>query len=1273
MDLFEGEMAVFAMMTLDPMSLAWMGAVFLLFGEIAALLSIAHPVRVLIVSTVAELGYVLIGLGVGGAAGETGAFMHIGFQLAMRGLVVFAGWMLILRVGSTRLEDLAGSGRRMPVTATLFGFGMFSVMGLSPFKGTYSKFLILYAAIEQGHWAIAAVGTVASIVAAVYYMVLIQRICFEAPARRIALRPVPKGLMAITAVLAVAAAAMSLFPAPLETLAETLAGVVGGAGVPHFESPWSPLVLVPYIGGFVLYALGRFTPRGRDVGAVLLALATFALVLTNTSLDPTSRLFALVFSGIICVMVIYSIGYMAKVEWVNRYYFFTFLMTGSMLGLTTAREFGDFYVFWELMTWTSYFLVIHEQTRKALNAGLIYFLMCASGAYVMHFGILMAHAEVGSFAFSAIAENVDTIAPGIGLAIMACLFVGFAVKAGLVPFHAWLPIAHPQAPSSVSGPLSSILTKAGILGIVKILFGVFGLGALTRFAVAGVDLRTVLIGLGCVTLLYGEIQALRQRELKRMLAYSTLAQVGEIAAILGLGTALATDAALLHVTNHALMKTLLFYAAGAFILRTGLRYIDDLSGLGRVMPFTAGVYALASVAIMGLPPFSGFISKFLMIYAAAMAGSYLVAGILLAGSVIGVVYYTRVISTLFFKPYTGQASVREAPVSMLTAMGVLAALIVVGGVAPQFQLALVAPVGDAIAARSGLAPAVLPDLIMAWPASAALTMIGAIAVLFVGRFSVPWAGRLAVAVPVAAIVAVLAQSGRYDLLSLSFALLIAGVGALNMLHATSYLAHNHAQPRFYAVFLVMIAGLLGLTAAPDLFNFFAFWELMSAWALWAAIVHEETDEARREGFKYFLFNTVGASFLFLGVTMLAARAGTFEFAGLKDALASLPVAVILPPIALVLLGLVMKAAMLPARIDYQMHPAAAPTPVSGYISAVLLKSGPWAILKLFIVFGGAALFIRLGGSIGGQPAILTVISVIAGITMVYAGAMAVVQNSIKLVLIYSTVCQLGYVLLALSFGTSLGVAAGLMHFVNHMLLKDTLFLVAGAVMVRTHATLLDELGGLGKRMPITFGIFLFAGLSLSGLPPLNGFASKWMIFEAAFGSGHWLLGAAAMISSMFTLAAVLKFAHAAFMGQPTAKALAASEAPAPMLVAMGVLVAASLAVGLMPGLLLVPIAAIEAELGLTPIVATWTGPLPGLDGWSPTVLTLLMLVLGLLLVPWLRLGRSAGVVRSPAHMCGVNDLSADRERLPAAELFESPNGVIRTLLLPGNPGPGKRI
>ncbi len=1255
-------------------TLAWIGALVLVIGETAALMSLPNLARVFVVSTVAELGYVLIGFGVGGPAGDTGALMHLGFQIVMRGLVLAAGWSLVRRTGSAKLDDLAGSGRRMPLTATLFGFGVFSVMGLSPFKGSFSKFIVLYAAIERGLWPVALAGTVATIVAAVYYMLVVQRVCIETKDRDVALAPAPPLAMQLAWPLAALTVVLSLWPAPLLEFAARLAGFPGAEGVPQFDSPWAAPVLVPYVGAFLLYGIGRVSEPARDAAAALLAIATVAVVAFDGSLDPASRLFGLLFSGIAALMVIYSLGYIGRAATANRYYFFAFLMTGSLIGLTTAHELGNFYLFWELMTWTSYFLVVHDGTPRALRAGLVYFLMCAAGAYVMQFGILLTHAAIGSFEFSALAAKAGEISPAVGAAITVCFLLGFAVKMGLVPLQSWLPLAHPEAPSSISGPLSGILTKAGVFGVVKVLYLAIGAGALAHFAFAGLDAASLLTTLGCLTLIYGELRALFERELKRMLAFSTIAQIGEIAAILGIGTALATDAALLHVTNHAVMKTLLFYAAGAFILRTGGRRIEDLAGLGRVMPFTAGAYALASFAIMGLPPFSGFVSKFLMIYAAAMSGHVGVAALMLLGGIIAVVYYTRVVSFLFYYPYKGDESVREAPAAMLASIGALAAAIVVGGVAPGWQLALIERVGDLAALKGAIASGPLPGLVADWPAGAAIAMIGAVAVLLVGRVSPVWSGRLAVATLVVALAGVIVEHGRYDLLSFCFAVLIAAVGALNMLHSTAYLAHSHRQGRFFAAFTVMVAGLIGMTQAKDIFSFFAFWELMSSWALWAAITHEETPAARREGFKYFLFNTVGASFMFLGLALIAAHAGTFEFARIGAALRELPPQAVAPGVVLVFLGLVMKAAMLPVRIDYQMHPALAPTPVSGYISTVLLKSGPWGVLKLFVVFGGAATFAKLGGEVHGQPLLLYVISVIAAVTILYAGAMAAIQNGIKLLLIYSTVCQLGYVLMAVSFGTPLGVAGGLMHFVNHMLLKDALFLVASAVMLAGHATTLDELGGLGRRMPFTFGVFLLSGLSVAGVPPLNGFASKWLIYMAAFQSGHWALGAAAMIGSLLTLAAIMRFAHAGFMGAPTAKALEAREAPLAMLIPMGVLAAGSVVTGLFPGLLLVPIAAIESDLGMQPIAASLTGSLPGLEGWSPLALTLLTLIAAALLAPWLWLGRKAGIVRNPVHLCGVSDMTAEETRPATERLYETPEAILRrALFAPESAAEGEKV
>ena len=191
----------------SPTTLAAVGAVVLLLGEIAALLRPPNLAWTFAISTVAEVGHVLIGIGVGGPAGDTGALMRLGYQPAMRALILAAGWHLVRRTGSGNLNALAGAGPRVPVAATLFGFGVLSVMGLSPFKGSFSKFIALYAAIEQGQWLVALAGTLATIVAAVYCILVVQKICLEPAAQS----------------------------APFLLLAARLAGFPGAEGAPQFE------------------------------------------------------------------------------------------------------------------------------------------------------------------------------------------------------------------------------------------------------------------------------------------------------------------------------------------------------------------------------------------------------------------------------------------------------------------------------------------------------------------------------------------------------------------------------------------------------------------------------------------------------------------------------------------------------------------------------------------------------------------------------------------------------------------------------------------------------------------------------------------------------------------------------------------------------------------------------------------------------------------------------------------------------------------------------
>ena len=1245
---------------------ALIGVIVLLLGELIALKYMKNLTKLLIISSIVELGYVLMGLGLGTFEGLTGALLHLEYQTVMRFLVFLTAYALISKVGSSRIENLKGIGKSMPLTATIFGFGIFAVMGLSPFKGSISKFLIIYAAIESGFWLYAAIGIFASIVEAGYFLYIIQKICFEKPSTNIKFknnfRETSPILMVLIACMSILTIMMSLYPEPLIHATEQFAMAIFGSTelkeLPMFEKPWSNLVLVPYLGAFVVYIVGRFSESLRNYLAVFITGVTVYLVWQAGDFDDLSKFFALIMASIGFLITLYSVGYLKSKQNSNRYFFFLLLMLGVLLGVTTSNDFSSFYMYWELMTWTSYILVIHEQTPKALKAGFKYFIMCTTGAYFMLFAILILHAKIGSFDMTVISENIELLSPTTLLLVIGMFIIGFGVKTGLVPMHSWLPDAHPVAPSSISAPMSGILTKAGIYGFVRVLFVVFGIGILTKLGTTGgfSNVGLIISLLGACTLLVGEIMALRQTDIKRMLAYSTMAQIGEIVITLGLGTYLSLVGSLYHVLNHAIMKNLLFLAVGALIFRLKSQEISKFKGIGSQMPITSLFFSIGILAIMGLPPFNGFISKFLMLYANVEAGHIELAALILFGSVIGGFYYTRLIRIVFFEKYEGP-ELKEAPLSMLVPLGILTSLVLINGLYPQFGMSLVKPAVDFIALKSNMAVTTIPNLSISWPLIVVVPMIGAFVTYFMGKHSVKRGGQVAVLTMVLTLIAVFVSSDDLDIFSWSFALLIAFVGILNLLYSLGYMDHGHSQNRFYMFFLLMIGGLLGVAVSKDLFSFFVFWEIMSSWTLYFIIIHEQTSTALKEGFKYFIFNYIGASLMFLGVVILTAKAGTFEMSLLAERLSNMPTSYSLLSVILILLGFIMKAAMLPMRIDYQMHPEAAPTPVSGYISSVLLKSAPFGIVKLFFVFGGIALFSKFSLSTD-LPTIMYVVAWISGITIFVAASLALLQSSMKLLLIYHTVSQMGYVLLGISLGSSLGLAGGLLHLVNHMIFKDLLFLVAGTIMLKAGIDTLDKLGGLGKKMPITLGVFAIGALSIAGIPPFNGFTSKWIIYQAALEQGYVFLALLSMVASVLTLASFMKFLHSAFFGQLPKELEHVTEASWTMLVPMLILAFACIFFGVFPGLLLGVIAQIEILFGMVPISVSLYGIDSGLGAWNAGVIGLLIMV-ALFIGAIVYFIDNRNIRYTKIYTCGVTDLTPEELHVNSHNLYESPKKLIK--------------
>ena len=1263
------------------------GLLTMLYGVYKVYRERGRPGLLILWGGLVDLGLALMGFGLG-PSGDVGSVMIVIYHALAR----LAAWIglsgLVASPYSCVANDIRGALHRNPVGAVLLAFALEASLGISPAMTPEGQHLVLHA-MAMHSVDVPLGGPVLAIIMALGYTVLlwlsaeiVLQVCFTRPDEPVC-TSVPLGGGTYARALfdheteLMGAPYGSWCPFVLNRWSKTpaaislyvLLGVLVALGLGRFlvqdfgawligidphtlvelEGPWHITPLLLYVGSFLVLCPRIIYPAWRATYTIALFAAAFLLSYWS-DLPALSRLFSLIISGIGTLVACYSTRYIAEDGRKHWYWFFLLLTFGALLNLVTTDNIGTFSSQWEVMTWASFALVAWERTSKARDAAIKYVVLCCSAAYLMIVGFFMIGGNNTQYAD--IIANLPAHSDDVLKFALVFTLLGFAAKAGLVPLHGWLPDAHPAAPSSVSAPLSGVLTKMGVFGVVTIYFGLVGYtelastGTYAGFTFPGLMVTT----LGLVTMAYGEWMALRQDDLKRMLAYSTMGQVGEIFTVLGIGTWLAAAGALSHVLNHAIMKDLLFLCAGALIFRVGSRRLTDLAGLVHEMPVTAVCMGIGLVSIMGLPPFNGFVSKYLMIVACMDAGHPLIAAALLAASLVGAIYYMRILRTILLDPApAGRRRVHEAHLSMQIPMLVLASLCVIFGAAPQSWLSLITPILTqfSFGPGTGVLPA-LPELDVHWPVYVLLPVFGAIVPLWFrrDRIKAGWGSALILLLTTLHVLVV----GRdLDTLSYIMAVFIPAIGTVNLVYAVGYMEHSHTQWRFYAFFLLMTGGLLGVASSSDLFSFFTFWEIMSSWALYFAIAHEGTPEALREGFKYFLFNVAGAGFLFLGIGLLIAHTGTGSFAGIAAAFPKLSHGITASVMVLLAIGFCMKAAQVSLRIDWQMHPALAPTPVSGYISSVLLKIAVFGLVKLFLVFGHVDA--QGGAAIFSQGAVMYAVAWIGAFTLLYSAVQAMLQNSLKLVFIWSTVSQIGYMVLGVAIGTSLGMAGGLLHMANHVFFKDLLFLMVGAVMLRTHADTIEELGGVGRKMPVTMFCFFIGSLAAVGVPPTNGFTSKWIIYQALMAEGEPLLALISLIGSVVTLAYLARFMHAVFLGQPGRNLDHIGEAPWVMRAPMLFMAFMTILTGVFPGLMLTPVNRALTEYGMPPLDVAFSGLASGPGAWNATAVAVLMLVAfgGCWLL--LRFLLAHAKVRvAPPHACGL-DAATEASRIPPEGIY----------------------
>lgn len=421
----------------------------------------------------------------------------------------------------------------------------------------------------------------------------------------------------------------------------------------------------------------------------------------NLVAGPTALLFSIIIALVGFLVSIYALDYIKEGATEKYHMLYLLLLTGAN-GVVLTGDIFNLFVFFEILCISSYTLVAYLREKGPVESAVKYLLQGAVGSSLLLIGIGLLYGLFGTLNMADIARNISSISPVSVFVPMALIITGLGVEAAIFPLNGWLPDAHSSAPSSISAILSGIAIEVGLYAVARVVFTIFGAESLLLF----------LAFLGTLTLIIGEMCAFSQNNLKRMLAYSSIGQIGLILFALtipiSIGTSYGVTGGLFQLVSHTLAKALLFLTAGYMIYRTGSMEISALGGMGRKMPFTCLAFTIGAFSLIGLPPFIGFPSKFLIVKAALATEEivfHVLIAIALSATVIEAAYFFRVVQVLYFQRLSDTNPVNsskrqdvkqkssEAPAAVLIPVFILALLIIIVGVYPK----LVTDVLDAAA------------------------------------------------------------------------------------------------------------------------------------------------------------------------------------------------------------------------------------------------------------------------------------------------------------------------------------------------------------------------------------------------------------------------------------------------------------------------------------------------------------------------------------------------------------------------------------------------
>ncbi|MBN2664739.1 MAG: hypothetical protein JXR68_13905 [Bacteroidales bacterium] len=391
-----------------------------------------------------------------------------------------------------------------------------------------------------------------------------------------------------------------------------------------------------------------------------------------------------------------------KLEFDNslKYFVLLMLVTAGSIGVILTGDLFNQFVFLEIVALSSYPLVAFYRGRNGAEASFKYLLVGGFASLSILLGIVLIYSQLGTLNMADIAAHIDEMPRNIKIVSFTLLFLGFAIEAEMFPLNGWAPDTYSQAPGPIGAVFAGMTAKAGIYALIRMIYTIFDFSGAFE----------ILLIMGVITLVVSEGIALRQENLKRMLAYSSLGQMGLLMIAFGINTKTAVIAGMLILFNHAVIKSLLFLSSSFLVYNSKDKLIKDAYGMGKKLPLTAILFGIGAFAIVGLPPFSGFWGKLYLLMASADANLLGLIALILAVSVIEIVYYFRVVNGVYFKKSKTEIEVHKPRWNASLAMIILAAAIIVVGIYPNIIYDYLVNAADTLLDKASYISHVLPNL-----------------------------------------------------------------------------------------------------------------------------------------------------------------------------------------------------------------------------------------------------------------------------------------------------------------------------------------------------------------------------------------------------------------------------------------------------------------------------------------------------------------------------------------------------------------------------------